>query len=166
MIPRTCIPLILICVAALLSCVPQASAQRTTRRALKPVHRVEAPAEAVADTLFAPSDSLVSLSGYDKPLRSRKESFFVSNHSQHALSALNLTIDYFDTSERRMHSRTLTIDVDIPAGDTRKVDIPSWDTQLTFYYRDSAPARLTTRCYPYSVASRINFILCSPCSDL
>ncbi|MDE5799585.1 MAG: FxLYD domain-containing protein [Paramuribaculum sp.] len=156
------IPMVL---AAMLLHSITADAQRTTRRGVKPSHRPTATATA-ADTLFSPGDSVVSLSGYDKPLRSRRETFFVTNASARSISAIDVTLEYFDSSGRQLHRRTITIPVDIPAGETRKVDTPSWDTQLTFYYRESPPARVATRCYPYSVTSLINYILFEPCSDI
>lgn len=143
-----------------------ADAQRTTRRGIRHKAQAQATVTAAADTIFSPADSLVSLSGYDKPLRSRRETFFVTNTSPQRISAVNITLEYFDSSGRQLHSRTITIPTDIPAGETRKVDTPSWDTQLTFYYRESPPARVATRCYPYSVTSRINYILLDPCSDI
>lgn len=142
-----------------------ADAQRTTRRGIRPKPQTQ-DAKVAADTIFAPADSLVTLSGYEKPLRSRRETFFVTNTSPQHISAVNITLEYLDSSGRQLHSRTITIPADIPPGETRKVDTPSWDTQLTFYYCESPPARVTARCYPYSVRSRINYILFVTCSDI
>lgn len=153
-------------VAAMMLHSLTADAQRTTRRGIRQKPRTQATVATAADTIFPPADSLVSLSGYDKPLRSRRETFFVTNTSPQRISAVNITLEYIDSSGRQLHSRTITIPVDIPAGETRKVDTPSWDTQLTFYYSESPPARVTTRCYPYSVTSRINYILFDTCSDI
>lgn len=150
--------------AVALAVTAQATAQRTTRRHLSP--RVSAAAEGlVADTIFSPADSLVLLSGYDKPLRATKESIFITNQSQSAISAINITIDYLDKYGRMLHQRTVTLPVDIPAGETRKADFASWDSQRTFYFHQSPPARTHTRCYPYSVKCRLNYIVLAPCSD-
>lgn len=94
-------------------------------------------------------DSLI-LAGYDKPLRSRRETMFVTNRTGRRLTRLFLSIRYCDTSGRQLHQRIVETGVDIPSGETRMISFPSWDRQLTFVYIHSEqPVR--SRATPYDI---------------
>ena len=94
---------------------------------------VKAPVDSVG---IAALDSL-HLSGYDKPLRSRSESVFVTNGSSRRLTRLTLSIAYYDMTGRELHKVEVEKGVDIPPGATRQVVFASWDRQLTFVYHRS-----------------------------
>lgn len=79
----------------------------------------------------------VVFTGYDKPQNSAKESFFIINNTDRTLKGVILNINYNTPDGRQLHNRTEKIPCDIPAGETRKVDISSWDTQHSFRYTDS-----------------------------
>ncbi len=108
--------------------------------------------EAVAepfDSISATADS-VRFYGYEKTLRSTRETMFVSNLCRsRSISALIFTITYTDTKGRQLHRRRVEHRTDIPAGETRRIDIPSWDRQQTFYYTGSPRPR--TAAIPYDV---------------
>lgn len=132
-----------LCGAALLSCSVIISAQgarpqRTTMRGLK----VKPLPPAARDTLHAHTGA-VTLSGYEKPLRSSTETMLVTSLLDSATVAeINVRLDYTDTQGRMLHSREVTLTVDIPPGETRQAAFPSWDRQHTYYYRlNQAPQR-------------------------
>lgn len=83
--------------------------------------------------------------GFDKTVNSSVESFFISNELKSALSGLEVRITYTDMKGRQLHKRTVRIDTPIPAGETMRTDIKSWDTQKSFYYHKSVrPKRQAT----------------------
>lgn len=130
-------------------------AQRTTRKNLKvkPV----ADTTIVCDTLTCPNTDIVVISGYDKPLSSRHETFFATNKGNTTITTINITFNYFDNQNRQLHSVTRDINCAIPPGETRQLSISSWDKQKSFYYyRSTKPRRQAT---PYSVTYAINYII-------
>ncbi|MCH5236581.1 MAG: hypothetical protein J1E95_02140 [Muribaculaceae bacterium] len=93
--------------------------------------------------------SEISFAGYEKEISSSVESFLVINGSDKDLSAITVRIDYFDLQGRMIHSRDYTVRSVVPAGQTRKIDIPSWDRQRTYYYYlGNEPKKVAT---PYKV---------------
>lgn len=132
-----------------------ASAQRqnTTRTRLHPI-----PAEAAAfDTI--PADSLVVLSGYEKTLRSTRESLLITNLRPDTIAGLGVTIEYLDTQERQLHKRAVEIQAEVPPNETRMAAFESWDKQKVWYYILSAPARPSAPATPYTVNVTIDRIL-------
>ena len=92
----------------------------------------------------------IRFAGYDKTLNSSKESFLVLNESLVDIKSMTIRLTYKDMSDRMLHSRKITVEEEIPHGETRKIDVSSWDTQKTFYYyrsippkRDAAPYKIT-----------------------
>ena len=83
--------------------------------------------------------------GFDKTVGSNTESFFISNGLKEALYGLEIRLTYTDMKGRQLHRRTVSIDTSIPAGETLRTDIKSWDTQKSFYYHKSIkPKRQAT----------------------
>lgn len=117
-----------------------------------------APAAGSRDTVGGEAaDSVIAfvgLSGYDKPLRSRRESLFVTNRSARTLSGLEIEIAYSDMSGRSLHRRPVTVAVDLPPGETKRVEFGSWDSQQSFYYHRS-PRPSKAQATPYDVKCRI-----------
>lgn len=101
------------------------------------------------DTVIA-TPGQITVSGYDKPLRSYGESFFVTNATRQRLSAVIFDIQYLDLQGRQLHNRRATVAADIPAGETRRVDISSWDKRQTFYYH-LGPKPRTRGVTPFAV---------------
>ncbi len=79
----------------------------------------------------------IQFTGFDKTLRSGKESFFIRNITDKVLTGVVLYIDYRTPDGRQLTKRFLKLTCSIPSGETRKVDIPTFDTQHSFYYMDS-----------------------------
>ena len=83
--------------------------------------------------------------GFDKTVGSNTESLFISNGLKSALSGLEIRITYTDMKGRQLHKRTVKIDTPIPAAETMRTDVKSWDTQKSFYYHKSVkPKRQAT----------------------
>ncbi len=139
-----------------------AMAQRTTRKGLKPAPATTATAaETVAsslDTLAAPEPHQVDINGYDKPLRSRRETFFATNNSGRDIAGLAFTIKYFDSQQRMLHSASHNIAIDIPAGETRQASVKSWDPQFNFYYVRSTVPQRVQQATPYDVTLTVDTI--------
>lgn len=94
--------------------------------------------------------------GFDKTLTSQKESFFISNGLDKTLTALEVEITYFDMKKRQLHQRLVPVECEIPPGETRRVDVKSWDAQKAFYFHQSAaPRRQAT---PFDVRLRLKSI--------
>ncbi len=105
-------------------------------------------------------DGCIRFSGYEKTLRATKETVFASNMlEERDISAITFTITYTDNSGRLLHKRHLTVHQEIPAGETRKIDFPSWDRQMTFYYSGSPRPRVSA--IPYDIVMEADTILLS-----
>ncbi len=120
---------------------------RTTRGKLRPVPVTDV---AVADTVMC-ADSMIAVAGYDKPLRSRFETVFITNQTSRFLEKAELTLRYTDMQGRQLHEVTRWIRCDIPSGETRMVTFTSWDRQFSFYYHLTRPPR-TPSVTPYDVS--------------
>jgi hypothetical protein len=79
--------------------------------------------------------------GFDKTQNNSKESFFITNKTDRTLTGIALYIDYRTPDGRQLHKRFIRLRCKIPAGETRKVDIKSWDTQHSFYYIKSVRSK-------------------------
>lgn len=130
--------------------------QRTTRQQLK--LNVAPIASERTDTIAEPS---VSLSGYEKTLRSSKESILVTNACADTIDAISLTIDYLDMQGRQIHRRTLELSSPDPIapGQTRQLEFRSWDSQRVWHYRLSQPTNPTGQATPYDIKATINYAL-------
>lgn len=98
--------------------------------------------------------SSVTLSGYNKPAASARETLFLTNASDRTLTSIALTISYRTMQGIEIHRRSVAIDCMVPPGQTRLAEYPSWDRQHTFYYyRSERPRKKAT---PYEVAIDID----------
>lgn len=83
----------------------------------------------------------VVFTGYDKPQNSSTETFFITNGTDRTMSGVNLYIDYRMADGRQLSRRFVRLSCDIPPGETRLAEIPSWDKQKSFYFEKSRPAK-------------------------
>lgn len=83
----------------------------------------------------------VVFTGFDKNQGNSKESFFIINNTDRTLKGVSLYIDYRTLDGRQLHKRFFKLKCNIPAGETRKSDIPTWDTQHSFYYHKSKTSK-------------------------
>lgn len=83
----------------------------------------------------------IVFAGYDKQASSSEESFFISNKGERQIKELRLRITYLDMEGRMLHQRDEELKIEIPAGETRKADIKSFDKQHSFYHIESNKPR-------------------------
>ncbi len=109
------------------------------------------------DTVVCGKEDIV-LRGFHKPLRSRRESMFATNNTTRHVAALIINMTYTDTKGRTLHSQRRTVKVDLPGGETRRLDFPSWDRQQVFYYcRSAEPPRADGT--PFDVRCRVDSLI-------
>ena len=131
---------------------------RTTGHVRDAIFGIQRAPELKFDTVFIPTREDVQLSGYDKPLRTNRETILVTNSTQRPVGGLSVTIKYMDMQGRQLHERTDTLPADIPPGETRMLHLMTWDTQHSYYYHRGQQPR-TANVTPYDITARINFIL-------
>ncbi|MDE5772849.1 MAG: FxLYD domain-containing protein [Muribaculaceae bacterium] len=100
----------------------------------------------------------IVLCGYDKNAGSTSERWFVRNNSDRDIRSLTVEITYYDMSGKQLHQRDAVIYVNIPAGETRMVEVKSFDKQKNLYYYKSQPSRRAST--PYDIRMRINSLTC------
>lgn len=120
--------------------VCSADCRRTTRRGLRP-EPVESRETVVAGDTIAVAEDDFTLAGFEKPLRSRRESFFVTNNTDRDIISLRVRLIYYDLDDRMLDTRTVDAAVDVAPGETSRVYIRAWDLQDVFYYYRSARPR-------------------------
>lgn len=136
-----------------------AGAERTTRQRLRA--KTETPAvKIVADTVI-PDSGMIAVSGFDKPLRSRRETFFVTNRYDRTVTSLTVRFAYYDMSGRQLHETVTAVDCHIPPGETRQLSVKSWDSQQAFYYFQSVKPKRNPAT-PFSVRHHIENITLLP----
>lgn len=132
------------------------SAQRTTRRPLrvKPAAvAVDTAGRCMVDTVAFPGDR-VAISGYEKPLRSNKETLHVTNaDTARVLVSVVLEIAYIDVDGNLMHRREVDLDCDIYPGETKMLACRSWDVQNRFFFAGGPRPR--TAAYPYTISLKV-----------
>lgn len=145
---------LILALTALLSVAFPATAQRRNSLSSR-LHALPAASAETAegtDTLACGAGDLV-FSGYDKPLRASRETLFITNRmSADAVRAV-FHIEYFDLQGRQIHRRRCAVDLDLPAGETRCVDLPAWDRQGSYYFRGSRRPRVSGVPYTVTVSA-------------
>ena len=135
----------------------------TIRKGLSTKSQVE-QLERIADTNghSAYADS-IRLSGYNKTLTDRDETFYVTNRTPFDISRLIVRFTYSDANGEMLHEEEYDIDCQIPAGTTRQLSVRSWDKQHTHYYyksrkprRSAVPYRIKYTLLRYDVAITVN----------
>lgn len=128
---------------------------RTTRKKLV---KSEQEVTVVADSATVSPDS-ITIADYDKPLRSNYETFFVTNRHSRTIVRITIDIDYIDMNGSQLHSRSVTVECEIPPGATRQLHTRAWDRQKAFYHH-------TTRSKPRSPHARPYKVVVTPVSLL
>lgn len=142
---------------AILAVLLPATAQRTMRRDLKAKPTATAAtADARLDTVVSPEAHTVEFNGYDKPLRSRRETFFATNNGTAPVRRLAFTISYYDLDRHLLHRASHNVEADIPAGEQRMVGVRSWDVQLAFYYTRTTVDHKSSKATPYDIEISID----------
>lgn len=130
---------------------------RTTRKNLSstevPVAAIETADGLLPDSLAQVDPNAVTLKGYSKRASDSKESFFITNNTNHRMSAVRLLLRYTTMNGEMLTQRTVTVPVSLKPGETKLVSIKSFDVQrLFYYYAGSRPRKQAT---PFKVAFRL-----------
>lgn len=92
----------------------------------------------------------ITFAGFDKPLQSTRETFFVTNNTPIPIAWIALDITYLDMDGRMLHRREVRIDIDLPQGETRLASVKSFDLQKSLYYHRSHTSKRST-AIPFTV---------------
>lgn len=114
----------------------------TTRKNLK-VERSKVPGSdtTLEDTIRNIGQGDVVLSGFEKPLKSRNETMFLTNNTDYDLKGVVLECKYYDIHGRQLHERIVSVKCEIGIGATCMIGFKTWDVQGAFYYRLSQKPR-------------------------
>ena len=149
----------IVCIVVFLTMALAIAAQNYTRplthSAKKSAQRREIVA--VCDTVVPSFDSVI-VSGFEKPLRSMRESMFVSNATSRDINSIDLTIDYLDMKGRGLHQATHSVDIEIPAGETRRIEVRAFDRSSLFYYHLSPVPPRAKHATPFNVKVTIKYV--------
>ena len=108
-------------------------------------------------------EEAVTLSGYEKTLRSRIETLYAANSLENdTIFSLSVEIEYLDMRGRQLHRRIVEIACEIPPGQRRQLSFTSWDRQFVMYYHLSAPTRTSAQATPYDVKLTPRTVTISP----
>ena len=147
------LPLLLI-----LLCVNTLDARtRTTRKNLRsvevPIALLESSDGLLPDSLIDIDPNAVTLKGFSKRASDSKESFFITNNTKHRMSAVRLLLRYTTMKGELLTQRTVTVPVSLKPGETKLVEVKSFDVQrLFYYYAGPQPRKQAT---PFQVAFRL-----------
>ena len=130
---------------------------KTTRKNLRslevPVAVMEANDDLLPDSLQGIDPNAVSLKGFSKRASDSKESFFITNNTSHRMSAVRLLLRYTTMQGEMLTQRTVTVPVNLKPGETKLVEVKSFDVQrLFYYYAGPQPRKQAT---PFKVAFRL-----------
>lgn len=131
-------------------CALSSSAQHLTRPKAKVAQPPVLVEKAQVDTL-APDD--VRISGYDKPLRARRESMIVTNCGTQPFDSVALTLTYCDNRGTVLNTRKITISAPLAPGQAKAVSIRSWDVNNSYYYFLTPPTRAAGSPFRLSVSA-------------
>lgn len=142
------------CIASLSACW----GQRTTRPGLKLEQSHMAQASSASDTI---APAAIRLSGYEKTLKSARESLLATNLGADTISEIEITINYLDLQGRQIHMRNVRLNPGspIPPGQTRMLEFKSWDSQRVWHYRLSPPSSPKGQATPYDVKVTVAYAL-------
>lgn len=131
---------------------------RITSATRDAVNGIKVSPAAPTDTLCNPSRDSIQASGYDKPLRTNRETILITNSTCRPLRSVALTLTYTDMQGRQLHQRTDTMPAAIPAGHTRMLRLATWDTQHSYYYHRGQKPR-TANVTPYDITCHVDFMV-------
>lgn len=125
----------------------------------KAAPRAETPA--ACDTICGNATDSVIVSGFEKAQKASRESMMLTNNTARELSSIRIEITYTDMKGRMLHKAVHDVAVEIPPGETRMVNVPSFDRQNLFYYHLSPMQARARQATPYDVKVQVLHI-CYP----
>jgi len=149
---------LLICITLItIVCVPTMARTRTTQAHLRtaevPIDMIAIDDALLPDSLPAIDPNAISLKGYSKRASDAKESFLVTNNTDHRISAIRLLLRYTTLDGQMINQRAVTIPVSLMPHETRMVAVKTFDIQRMFYYFGGPKPR--KKATPFKVAFRL-----------
>lgn len=152
---------IIVIAATIAAAITATARTRTTQSQLRdtrtPLERMSPATE--ADSAAGVSQTDVTLRGYNKRASDAKESFFITNHTPHRISAVRLLLRYTTMQGHMLHERAVTVPVSLGSGQSQLVSIATFDVQRLFYYyagpkprKQATPFRVSYRLTGYDIA--------------
>lgn len=130
---------------------------RTTRKNLRstevPVAVMDTADGLLPDSLAQVDPGAVTLKGYSKRASDSKESFLITNNTDHRMSAVRLLLRYTTMQGEMLTQRSVTVPVSLMPGETKMVSVKSFDVQRLFYYYAGPQPRKSAT--PFQVAYRL-----------
>ena len=130
---------------------------RTTRKNLRstevPVAVMDTADGLLPDSLAQVDPGAVTLKGYSKRASDSKESFMITNNTDHRMSAVRLLLRYTTMQGEMLTQRSVTVPVSLMPGETKLVSVKSFDVQRLFYYYAGPQPRKSAT--PFQVAYRL-----------
>lgn len=126
---------------------------KTTRRNLK---ATTADSRQVDASALTPAADSISISDYDKPLRSTTETIFVTNRCSTATGLISITITYLSVNGEMLHKRTVNLPCSVPPGETRQVSFRAWDRQQAYYHHSTRVTPRSHKAIPYKTEITVN----------
>lgn len=130
---------------------------RSTRKNLRstevPVAVLDTVDGLLPDSLMTVDPAAVTIKGFAKRASDSKESFFITNNTRHRMSAVRLLIRYTTMNGELLTQRSVTVPVSLKPGETKLVEVKSFDVQrLFYYYAGPQPRKQAT---PFKVSYRL-----------
>ncbi|MCM1032755.1 MAG: hypothetical protein NC405_03265 [Odoribacter sp.] len=110
------------------------------------------------DSVILPAPDSVAVAGFEKSLKSTREMMFVTNNTVRRINSLGFEITYTDIDGHMLHKVIHELDTDIPPGETRRIDVRSFDSGGIYYYKLSPPGPRTLRATPFDVRVKVLYI--------
>lgn len=105
------------------------------------------------DSLMTVDPAAVTIKGFAKRASDSKESFFITNNTRHRMSAVRLLMRYTTMNGELLTQRSVTVPVSLKPGETKLVEVKSFDVQrLFYYYAGPQPRKQAT---PFKVSYRL-----------
>lgn len=150
---------LLIAFVALMSVVTLSAQNYRRPTPTRPQRQIITPIERPQfDTVAQPPRDSLQITGFDKQLRSKRETMFVTNSTSRQIHSIALKIDYYDMQDYMLHSATHSACLDIPAGETRQLEVPSFDRTDRFYYHESPVPTRAQQATPFKVKITVLYI--------
>ena len=130
---------------------------RSTRKNLRstevPVAVLDTVDGLLPDSLMTVDPAAVTIKGFAKRASDSKESFFITNNTRHRMSAVRLLMRYSTMNGELLTQRSVTVPVSLKPGETKLVEVKSFDVQrLFYYYAGPQPRKQAT---PFKVSYRL-----------
>ena len=130
---------------------------RSTRKNLRstevPVAVLDTVDGLLPDSLMTVDPAAVTIKGFAKRASDSKEPFFITNNTRHRMSAVRLLMRYTTMNGELLTQRSVTVPVSLKPGETKLVEVKSFDVQrLFYYYAGPQPRKQAT---PFKVSYRL-----------